>query len=190
MPLWSIQNVWCLTVARTSTPRVVSRSRTFPKFSEGSPGGMGACVGVHKRTSSNDPSLSTISCAVGISEGGEMRIYSLSHFFSNTLTTGGSRRPLSLSTYPLALSVMSVSVCLFYGSWQLDVVSHNLLGWPASVVPQALQELSCSAVRLTDISIGNVEIIDEDSSCIDLQAQYLLSSIVISIYLVMNIRCE
>ena len=33
---------------------------------------------------------------------------------------------------------------------------------------RALQELSCSAVGLANISIGGEEIIDEDNSCIDL----------------------
>ena len=32
--------------------------------------------------------------------------------------------------------------------------------------PWALQELSCSAIGLADISIGGKDIIDEDNSCI------------------------
>ena len=59
VPFWSAWDVECLIVARTSVPRVVSRSRTSLELPKGLLGGKGACSGVHKRTSRNDPSLST-----------------------------------------------------------------------------------------------------------------------------------
>ena len=194
MPFWFAQDVWCSTVARTSASRVASRSRTSLELSEGSLGGTRACAGVHKRTSSNDPSLSTISFVVGIPEDGEMRIYPLSPLL-NTLTVGITDRLLSLSAQPLALTVMSVSACPFYGSGQPSMVSHSLFGQQVLVVPTGPVGIILSTVGLADISIGNEEIIDKNSSCIDLEGSVSCIHLVFHynvdvFFLVMNIRCE
>ena len=87
VPLWSIKPLWlikdtlCLTIARTSAPRVASQGRTSQELLEG------ACAGVHKRISSNSPSPSTVSFAVGVLGGVEMIIYPLSPLL-NVLTAG------------------------------------------------------------------------------------------------------
>ena len=87
IPLWSVKDVLCLTIARTSTLRMASRGRSSQELLEGSLGREGVCAGVYKRTSSNDPSLSTVSFAVSFLGGVEMRIYPLS-LLLNVLTTG------------------------------------------------------------------------------------------------------
>ena len=38
MPLWSVKDVLCSTIARTSALRVASRCKTSPELLEGSPG--------------------------------------------------------------------------------------------------------------------------------------------------------
>ena len=87
LPFWPVKDVLCLTVARTSAPMVASQSKTFLELLEGSLGGARMCAVVHKRTSSNGPSLSVISFTVGVLGGVEMRIYTLSPL-SNVLTIG------------------------------------------------------------------------------------------------------
>ena len=78
VPFWSVKDVLCLNFARTSDLRVVSRDKTSSKMLEGWLGGEKACAGVHKRTSSNGLSLSTIFFVVGVLRKVEIRIYPLS----------------------------------------------------------------------------------------------------------------
>ena len=87
MPLYSIKDVLFLTIVKTSTPRVASQRKISPELLERSLGEEGECAGVNKRTSSNDPSLSTISFAVGVLGRVEMRIYPLVPLMS-ALTAG------------------------------------------------------------------------------------------------------
>ena len=87
VPLWSVKDVLCPTVARTSAARVASRGRTSQKLLKISLAREGACASVHKRTSSNNPSSSPVSFAVGAFGGVEMRIYPLFPL-SNVLTVG------------------------------------------------------------------------------------------------------
>ena len=86
VPLWSVKDVSYSTVARTPAPRVASRGRTSQEL-ERSLGGERVCAGVHKRTSNNGPSPSTVSFTMGVLGGMEMRIYPLSPLLS-VLTVG------------------------------------------------------------------------------------------------------
>ena len=87
MPLWFVKDVLCLAVVRISVPRVASWGKTSLELLEGSLGGVEACAGIHKRTSSNGPSTSIVSFAVGVLGRVEMRIYPWSPLLS-VLTVG------------------------------------------------------------------------------------------------------
>ena len=160
-----VPNVWCPTIGRTTAPRVVSRSITFSKLSKRALGGMGTFVGVHKRAFSTDPSLSTISCVVGILDVRGRWGYSI----SSLEHPHDKREPVD--HYHCQLSLWLWLCCLLVSAHFM--VAGNLMpSHTASSFGQllssswALQGLSCSAVGLTNISIRGDEIIDEDSSCI------------------------